>query len=285
MSLSILAARTVSAFPLSIGTSLAFESLSDSGGTPYDNARIIPQHVELKAYDQLWINLSTLFRNIFGAVPSSESTRLTAEDCASVLMQEIEVINSIVDIETQGHTKAVYYVCNYQSLKSLTSAAQLRVHNTEKQITYYKLHDKTVQTVINHRTSAGLETLVFDTTLKPKKDENVLIFTHMAYDLVSYPKFRSLDLIESHTGILKKRNMWYTKLYQSEDLSMIPFMDKTIKFFGDSQTFKPFGIKARKAVMELGIKKRWTWATTKDKFLEDVKSLPDKFLSDTIVHL
>ena len=282
MSLSLLAERVTSAFPLSIGTSLAFESLSDTGGTPYDPAREIPQKVDLNQYQQFWINLSTLFRNLHGAVPSSETSSLVAEDCAQVLLQEIDVINNVLREETHLRCQPVYYISNYKSLKSLSSTATIRIPNTPKQIAYYKLHDRALQEVINILNTRQEPVKVFNNQIIPETRNTSLIMTHVPYDLLCYSKFNQLELIESHTGILKKRNLWYTKFYQSEELIMIPFIEIMLKFFGDNHTFRPFPMKARKTIVDLAVDKRWTWATTDAKVRQDLGMMKDRLLGDVI---
>lgn len=285
MSSELLAARTVSAFPLSIGTSLAFESLSQSGGTPYDEKREIPQIVDLKRYDSFWINLSTLFRNLYGSVPSKDAEGLIAQDCSDALLVEMELIEEIIRSETNDSVKVHFFISNYHNLKSLSSQASLRVPNTPKQINYFKLHDAALQIIINTRHTQSQDVHIYENKLKPKWYPKALILTHIAYDLVNFSKFSILELIESHTGILKKRNTWYTKYYQSEDLSMIPFEERLLKFFGDNHTFKPFPIKARKTIAELAIDRRWTWATTESKITADISSLNDQLLAQVIKNL
>lgn len=61
-------ARTVSAFPLSVGTSLALESVFNGVQEPIDPNRVIPQKVEINNYDAFWINVGTLFRNLYNAL-------------------------------------------------------------------------------------------------------------------------------------------------------------------------------------------------------------------------
>lgn len=282
MTSSILAARTTSAFPLSIGTSLSFESLSQLGGKPYDPDRKIPQHVELKNYQEFWINLSTLFRNMYSSVPSQEAVKLQAGDCADVLLEEMEVIEDTVKQETAGQMRVVFFISNYKNIKNMNSQAIPRVPNTQKQIDYFKLHDKTIQQVLNTRYQRQEDISIFENKIKPKEPCKALIFTHIAYDLLGYPKFTKLDLIESHTGVLKQRNMWYTKLYQSDDLQVIPFIEIMLKFFGDSHTFRPFPIKARKTILEVAIEKRWTWATTEAKVKQDLGYMKDQYLAQVI---
>ena len=285
MSSEILGARTTSAFPLSIGTSLAFESLSQSGGAPYDPERKIPQHIKLGDYQQFWINLSTLFRNIYGAVSSQDAAGLLADDCTEVLLQEIESMEDIVRQETQSKLTVSFYTSNYKGLTGLASKASLRLPNTTKQIAYFKLHDKVIQNVLNIRHSRSEDVYVFDNKIKPKERSDALILTHVAYDLLCWPKFNKLDLIESHTGILKPRNLWYTKMYQSEDLACIPFIEIMLKFFGDNHTFRPFPIAARKTVLDLAIKKHWLWATTEAKVIQDLGTLNDHYLGDVVKNL
>lgn len=285
MSSSILAGRTVSAFPLSIGTSLAFESLSQSGGRSYDPERKIPQRVNLNDYQQFWINLGTLFRNIYSAIPSSDAERLRAEDCAQTLLSELDTIEDIVRSETNGQLKVKPYISNYKSIIGLNSAAQPRLPNTPKKLAFFKLHDKAIQLAMNIRHGRNEDISVFNKLIVPENSTKSLIFTHLPYDLLCWPKFDKLELIESHTGILKQRNLWYTKFYQSEDLVCIPFIECMLKFYGDNHTFKAFPINARKTVLELAIEKRWHWATTEAKVKQDVSSLKDHLLAETIKHL
>jgi hypothetical protein len=53
-----LSTRTISAFPLSISTSLALESIFTPKLPPYDPNRIIPEHINLIDYQEIWINFS-----------------------------------------------------------------------------------------------------------------------------------------------------------------------------------------------------------------------------------
>ena len=59
--------RTISAFPISVGTSLALESLFAPRLETIDPERKF-ERVDVTKYSEVWINLSTLFRNIVGAV-------------------------------------------------------------------------------------------------------------------------------------------------------------------------------------------------------------------------
>ena len=49
-------------------------------------------------------------------------------------------------------------------------------------------------------------------------------------------KDRNVDLIETHTGVIKDRNKWYTKL-SGKGMECIPFAKWSLQFFGDGKIF------------------------------------------------
>ena len=55
--------RNISSFDISIATGLALESLLDPTGKRYDDARVVPNKVDLSVYNEVWFNLHTLARN------------------------------------------------------------------------------------------------------------------------------------------------------------------------------------------------------------------------------
>lgn len=87
--------RAVSAFPLSIGTSLAFESVFNGRQEPYDPSRVIPNHVDISNYESCWVNITTLFRNLSSAVEKEAFLGATAERLAATLEEEMGIINDL----------------------------------------------------------------------------------------------------------------------------------------------------------------------------------------------
>ncbi len=67
---NLLLQRTVSGFPLSIGTGLALESILEPVQEVYDPQRVVPEKIKLNKYDAIWFNIDTLVRNIVGSVPT-----------------------------------------------------------------------------------------------------------------------------------------------------------------------------------------------------------------------
>lgn len=273
----ILSSRTISALPLSVGTSLALESVFSPRLAPIDENRIIPQKVNITDYQDFWFNLSTLFRNLFSSITKEDILRVSPGEWVEVLMQEIEFIEDLVTSESTSRTRAYFYICEYKGLeKYLGEFASLRVESTESQRIYRAFHNETIQACIKRLTGKD-NIFIFDHELKPKVSHNALIMTHICHDLLSYKNFRVLDLIESHTGVLKKKHTWNSKYHGGKELSMMPFNIGLLKIFGDSQTYKPMDIRFRKAIIDLAVSKQWTPVTTVSKIKYDIGSLPNAY--------
>lgn len=274
---SALSNRTMSAFPCSIATSLALETLFDGIQAPYDPERIIPDRVNVGAYNVFAINLMTLFRNIIGALPSGGEGAVMAGDLSDTLQFEVDFIRKLVKDATMGKTKMLFYASNYKNLARIHPHGKLRIAHTDKQKQYNRLMEATLEDYFKHQPKGG-DSRLFDLHLKPKEEEKskCLILTHYTYDLLSHIEFDELDLIESHTGVLKKRAMWHTKLLNGKDL-MMPLNACTLQVFGDSHTFSPQPMKLREQVLELSQRFRWHGATTKDRLVFSFNAMNDHF--------
>lgn len=287
--MSLIAARTTSAFPVSIGTSLALESAFFSGGEPYDKTRVIPQVINLNKYQELWLNISTLFRNVHSSLSSQDAERVSFTDYATALWEEMEFIHKLVATDTQERLKVKFYVANYSHLKGIKDGSLLREQSTPKQIHYKFMHDHAIKAVLQHASKAqafsGLDVKVFDRYVYPDAHPAVLIMTHMPYDLVKFSKFSKLELLESHTGIVKNRSGWYTKLGGQAMNPRIPFGERMLKTYGDAHMFRPQSFKVKEAVSETAKAKRWTWMTTDEKMRHDLKSIPDAEIREKVLGL
>lgn len=273
--------RATSAFPISIGTSLALESLFPGTQPAYDPARPIPQRVDVAQYQTFWINLMTLYRNILGAVEKASAHLPMPGDILDALVYEIEVIKHAVQLHTHGKTKVCFYASNYKGLPRHYPHAKVRVDGTDKQ----KAYSQNMQAVIkayfkDHPESETLQ--LFELLLTPAVKTKALILTHYAHDLLSWKSFMELDLIESHTGVLKRRALWYTKLQNGKDLARIPFGAMAMQVFGDGQTFSPMPLPVRKQVLDLAEHYKWTATTTTDRIVLGLSTMSDKFTANIL---
>ena len=261
-------ARAISAFPISIATSLAMESLFKPQLTPYDPDRQIPNIVDVTKYSEIWINAQTLFRNMVGAMNKEALMQTSETEFRDAILQEMEVINSLFQIEGQGLCKPRYYYCDYKHLYTKTDKAiRFREDKTEGQkFLRYKL-DVTME-LLNKYTE---DLRKFDSEVLPSSRSTSMILTHIPYDLLSSKRFTKLDLLESNTGRLKPRNMWYSKYYPigDADMSIFPFTRKLLLVFGDKAQIQPSDMKLRKLIHEIAVKRKWTPATTSEKIKFD----------------
>lgn len=262
-----LAERAISAFPLSVGTSLSLESLFAPRLPPYDPDRLIPQKVNVSDYQEIYINLSTLFRNIVGAITRDAFFHASGADIRDALMAEIDVINSLFMNEGQGLCRPVYYHCTFKSLHDkMVQGTSLRSDKTDGQKFYRHKHDE-VMTLLGMSTDEFFE---FDSEIKPKTRTSAMIITHYPWDLLSYQRFSKLDLLESNTGKLKPRWQWSSKYYPvgDSDLSILPFDRKLLLVFGDRVLVQPGDIRLRRLILEIAQKRRWTAMTTQAAMMQ-----------------
>jgi len=273
---SNLTGRAVSGFPLSIGTSLALESIFAPQQNPYDPLRKIPQQIDLTKYHTFWVNITTLYRNMIGAVSKEAYQSVVAEELCMALEEEMDVINLLFQNEGQNLCKVSYYYGAYESLeKEKTPGFGLRKPTTPSQIHYQGLLEHVLK-LLQKRT----DTIhVFKDAVKPKRRDRALILTHQPYDLVDFKHFDRLDLLESNTGVLKPRALWSTKYNPMSGVSFsnLPFTRKLLMIFGDRYLIKPIG-PVRKLILDVAEKNKWTAVTTEEKVDFDVnRSVRDPY--------
>lgn len=273
--MSVVRERTMGKFPLSVATSIALESAighpDPTNGRPSNNALVM--------YEEFWVNLKTLFRNICGCLPPN-SPKPPVEDLVIAMLNEIKVIQDIVQRNSQA--RAVFYVSNYSRLDALYKHVELRRDNTPKQKDFTKTMESVIQRVINKLPKDDNSFKLFAHDLRPNTRKRTLILTHVPYDLVSAHNFGSLDLLESHTGHIKNKTLWYTKYFQGNDLPPIPLTHYLLPVFGDKEMFRPLNLKAKAEMLALIKKNGWNALTTDAKMKNDIKGLPNKLLVETI---
>lgn len=254
----LISVREMGQFPLSIPTSLALEGAIGIYPEKETHINVLPE------YDELWINLRTLFRNLMGSMKSEEAAAVTPTPVAEALMSEIEHLESIIKERSANRIHLVFYVSNYKGLESKYPRAYIRKDSTPKQLIRTEIQKKAIGHLLELlKEQGGHDVRVFEQKLKTAKPTKALIITHFAYDLFVYPQFSQLDLLESHTGVIKPKSQWYTKYVDGKTLPMIPFREDLVQIFGDAETFSPWPIKHRRQLIELAEKHHWTQVTTK----------------------
>lgn len=270
--------RMLGQYPLSIATSLAIESAN--GVHP----EIVVSKAPIVGYQQLWVNVRTLFRNLLESIDKQYVNGVMPDDLAHAISDEMDTIVSLINESSRGTCKVVFYFSNYRNMegKYRNPAVAIRRDTTEKQLAYRAIHNNTMKLLLQLRQHdiVGVEHLVHPTD-RPR----ALIVTHYAYDLLAHPKFERLALLESHTGKIKERAQWYTKYYNGKELVFIPFNEAFLQVFGDKETFHPSDIKLRKELIALAQKNKWTALTTHDKLMYNMDQLQNPYFATVMKDL
>lgn len=259
--------REVGNLPLSIGTSFAIEALSLKDAEGNEIKEPLPKAI--------WINLRTLFRNLHNGVDTELRKRISEADMIPVLLEEVKFILQFVPEVTRGVTRVQLYVCTYDDLKNLYPHAVLKEVKTPLQKSYVL----TEQAFIDYFLKNYKETFdvkVFRTELDGAY-EDAWLLTHSPVDLLSYKRFGKIALVESHTGRVKLRSSWNTKLTGGKDHPNIPFNAFTLQVFGDNVYFGMMPRVVKESVLEMARDYNWTAVTTMEKIRFSIAGMRDHF--------
>jgi hypothetical protein len=244
--------RATSGFPLSIGTSMALETLFDTIQPSYDETRVVERLQDLGTYNLYVFNTATLLRNIIQSVQYSDLVTISKQDIYDTLLEEIEFLTQFFD---SNSLNLKFYVNTYQYVKDVyKEKGSLRQASTDKQFYIDNLMSYCLD-----KLKKNDDVVVFYKDIRFNREDRVLLFTHVVFDLLSYNNFLKLDLLESHTGKIKSRKDWWTKYHAipNVDMSFLPLMEYLLSVFGDNYMFKPAAIKDRmalyKAMQQKGI--------------------------------
>lgn len=240
-----LESRSMSGFPVSIGTGLALETIFNPTQEVVDEGRDFKKLSDPNYYDLYAINVATLVRNMLSSIEDSKSiAKIKLPEFYECIEEEIDLITIMFG---EKNLKVVFYINSYQYYKRLYPRS-MRIASTEKQIK----EDTVIKYVCDKISSNDKDVKSFNHLISFDKANKTLLLSHYPVDLLSHTKFRTLDLLESHTGKIKTRKDYNTKYYPipREDMSSLPFFEYLLVVFGDKVMFRPDGIKRRQDVME-----------------------------------
>lgn len=259
-SLALAARETGSKIPVSIPTAAAIESLIA---------------LQTEWVDQLWINLRTLHRNLLSSVDTSVRDVVTAQDVVEVLRTEIAVLIGAIPELSQNKTKLVFYCCNFSDLELILPNAILKPNRTDLQIKLAQLEIDVMKILLKDKEVTGFKE--FKTKLNGENGD-ALVITHHPIDLLSANTFNRLRLLESHTGAIKPKSEWNTKLTKGNDITNIPFNKFSLQVFGDNNiALTQMDQKTREVVLHLAQQNRWSPVTTMDRIVFSINGLRDHF--------
>lgn len=255
-------------FPVSIGTSLALEGAAGIYPDRTDQVNAF-----LQPPSELWINIRTIFRNLHGSLKSEDRLEVLPSALHVGMIEDMSVVEAAVSKLSEGKTKVVFYGNNYTSLSQKFPKAQIKEPKTPNQLAYVALETATLKMLHNERGSQDIRYFGINIT---GNNPDAWMITHLPIDLLSKSQFKSLTLLESHTGVLKKPFLWYTKLTGGKDLPNIPFGPFALQVFGDSGNyFNTMPRSIKETVLGLADEFKWNATTTKDRIVLSIKSVKD----------
>jgi hypothetical protein len=260
--MQILTERAMSGFLLSVGTGLALESCYKATDPVIDPDRVIPKQIDTSKYNTFAINVRTLIRNIYQSLPAEFHKEVNSGAIYDTLVQEIDLLKNIINNDI---TKSLFYTEDYNSYhKQISKYVLLRQSTTNLQ----KLYDALEFTVVNrYMKTNGIP--IFGTM----HNERVLILTHIPRDLLYNNRVKSLDLLESHTGKLKQKDIWGSKYFRIKDydLSHLPFTEELLFIFGDNIMYRPQSLELRRGILSISEKYNWHSNTTRDRIWQSIE--------------
>lgn len=264
-------------YSLNIPTSLALESLF---GIHPDRTWVKPPHL---GKDQIWLNLKTLVRNIISSFPKEVVAYLQPNFLAELIHDEWNTFRTVV--KDHSRLEPILYVSNYSDLERRYNRnhALVRRDNTDKQKELTERTNAAIKVAMKQWDEDDIK--VFSNDIKGDKHKSVFMITHVPYDLTFYPSFGEVELLESHTGMIKNRSLWYTKFIGGKDLSMIPFTLYFLRIFGDKETFVPMDSKLRKELVELATNQKWNALTTDSRVRMNIEYLKNPYFKTVLKEL
>lgn len=258
------------AFPISIGTSMAIESIAKADRVnEHDPDRIPPKlPMPVGDYNTLHLNLTTLVRNRLGGMEDPYAG--SSNDVVMGVDEELALIQEVIP----STTRINLYTNKLDKLKR-NLPDNLREIRTDKQIKSYKRLMSVTDSLKSYYKGSNNEVSEWSSETIAVDRDNSLIITHEPISLIHSPKFKKLHLLESHTGVVKTSKDYYSKFYPMPKMSLerIPFTLEMLLIFGDRSTFKPLNAAYRRSVLDLAATRRWTYMTTANKIRKNMKLL------------
>lgn len=254
---------------LSVATAIPLETLMST-----ENA---------KGYSQLYINLSTLYRNFHN---SFNNNLPVLSKYVDLFVEEVLTIRSIVNDVIPGKLYPALYLTTAKSLSTTFPKAKIKIATTNLQKNFEELEKATIVKALAKINKDEDIVKVYDLAIKGH-NTSALILTHQPLDLMSYSSFRKLTLLESHTGTLKNKTEWILKLSKNEAYRNLPFNILTIQILGDSNhRLAGMTPKIKDTFLDLATTCNWSAITTLAKVKFDIQHhCKDKLMASIFLEM
>lgn len=259
----------------SVGTHLALESIfTNNIEVKFDPEREIPK-VNINNYKYHIWNIYTIVRNILQAIPHKNKFEILMDKHFSkVLAREVSNIASMYLFETE--CQPLLFFPDYGRIYK-----GMNINKKEGYTKVYEEHMAVKDILTKFKKSGILKSTNDGKGYKiPMLEGRLLLTTNLAVDLCNRV---SVDLLESHTGALKKKYDFGTKYHSLGENKMdnIPFFERLLYILGDKTIIKPMHITMRRDIVKLASENKWTGRTTREKVFYDIQKKATPMLRDT----
>lgn len=260
-------------YPLSIGTSLAIEGLL--GNHPETTNTILPS-----AFDQLYVNLPTLIRNYFSAYSTEDQAEVDLNAAGDHLLDELYHLQEILSAMERPLELVIYHQ-SPSELRWQFPEASMKEPTTERQRFQHHMQTYVYDLMIKvfERRDLPIRHMQATPTPEPKR---TLMLTHHPHHLLWVFRFTSLLLLESHTGRIKDRHEWGSKLHTVKQEDQFPLTRTLIQLLGDGVLFAGVVPKLRREVKAIAVTSLWHSLTTDDKVRRDLTRLGSPELKELV---
>lgn len=258
-----------------VGTHLALESIfTDDIKEKFDPDREITK-VDIDKYKYHVWNIYTIVRNLLSAIPYKNKIEIILDKKFSKLLAA--EVKNIANCYFLRDCQPILFFPNYDRIYRGINAGK-KEGNTKVYEEHMMVHD-----TLNKFMSEGILNVINNGKgyKIPKLEGKILITTNLPIDLCNR---LDMDLLESHTGIIKKKFEFNTKYHPIGDnkLANIPFMEMFLYILGDKNIIKPFDITTRRGLLDLATSCNWSARTTREKVLNDIQRKAIPALRDRI---
>lgn len=270
-----LADRELGQFPVSIGTSLALEGAF--GIYPEQEQ----QHLPVANVSAFWINVTTVFRNLFHTLSAKNQDQVSVDQLAGALASEIPAIESAIRLYMGEQATIHWYRNTRRSIEKYFPNATVREATTHRQKIFKSMRIQALDRVTQYLDGTTIHD--YDTRLQGGNSQRAVILTHVPLDLLSHVHFRDLQLLESHTGRLRPMGEWGGKFHTKDDT--LPFTPFMLQLLGDHVDFSPKPIRIRRYVLDIAKRQRWSPTTKERRIRSGVRAIQDDAVRDQLMSL
>lgn len=258
--------RTLSSLPISVGTGLAIESLVQS---------------PLARYSSFLLNLRTLFRNALGSFDNDEGETPSTEEVIEAVSDDMKgIAEALTSTNLSAHLSLIFYQPSYKGMKSMFPYAKLKNAEGNK-LTPLQRNIETMREEVTEAILDKYKKVITENNVTlPRFNGRAIVLTHHLVDLATSDSYTRLNLLESHTGIIKTFPEFYTKLTGGKELSNIPLNKLTLQVFGDRAVdFYSLPMRIKNEIRRLADEAKWSSASTPAfcrRTISGLNNSPDK---------